>query len=84
MLAQLLVRAFENWNQGAGLELLGDRGDIVQALRLAEHAHEAIALRARAAEQAPFGEDDGPRAQAEDEQDDEDSFGDQTAGFNQT
>ena len=84
LLAQLVVGAFKHGDQRAGLELLGHGGDVLQALGLAEGAHEAVALRAGAAEQSPFGKDDGPGDNAENQQDEEDGFGDQTAGLDQT
>ena len=65
LLAQFVISAFEDRDQRAGLELFGDGGDILQALRLAKGTHEAIALHARAPEQSPLGEDDGPRRHAE-------------------
>src|SRR5579864_891686 len=56
----LLVATFEYSHQWAGLELVRDRGNILQALRLAEGTHKAPALRARTPQQAPFGQDNGP------------------------
>ena len=69
---------------GLGLNCSGYGGDVLQAVRLAEGAHKAIALHPGAAKQPPLGEDDGPGNDAEDEQDEQDGFGDQTAGSDQT
>jgi len=59
------ISAFKYSYQRAGLELIGDGGNILQALRLAEGAHEASTLRLRASKQTPLGENDGPGDQTE-------------------
>ena len=68
--------AFEDTDQRARTELIGDGGDILKALGFAEGAEEASTLNAGATEQAPLGEDDGPGDEAEGQQSDEDEFGD--------
>ena len=48
-----LVDLVEDIDEGAGLELLADGRDFLEAVGLAEGAEEAMALRARAAEARP-------------------------------
>src|ERR1019366_3780388 len=78
------IGAVKYGDQRAGLKLFGHGGDVLQALGLAEHPDEAVALGASAAKHSPLGEDDSPRGDAEYQQDDEDGFGDETAGFDET
>ena len=84
LFAQLAICAVKDCDQWAGLELLGHGRNVLQALGLAEHADEAVALGAGTAEQSPLGEDDGPGGDAEHQQDHENGFGDETAGFYET
>src|ERR1017187_6494502 len=63
-----LESAFEDADQRAGTELIGDGGDILQALGLAKGAQEASTLQAGTAEQDPHGKNDGPGDEAEGEQ----------------
>ena len=63
LFAQLTVGALEDGDQRAGLELLRHGSDVLQPLRLAKRAHEAVALHPRPPEQSPLGENDGPRSQ---------------------
>ena len=65
---EFLDCAFEDADQRAGAELISDGGDVLHALRFAESAHEAAALGAGAADQAPFREDHSPGKHAEGEQ----------------
>ena len=74
-----LISALENADQRTGLELVRDGSDILQALRLAERAHEASALRARPPQQTPFGQDDRPGDQAERQQRKQDQLGDRAS-----
>jgi hypothetical protein len=67
--------AFKNAHQRAGAELFGNGGDILQPLRFAEGAQKTPALHPRAAQQPPFGENDGPRNNAEREQGDQNELG---------
>jgi hypothetical protein len=55
--------------------LLRHRSYVLQALCLAESAHEAATLDSRPPEKAPFGKDDGPRNQTECEQQKQYEFG---------
>ena len=72
----LVVDLGEDGDQRAGLELLGDGGDLGEAAGFAEGAEEALALLAGAGEASPLGEHDGPGKDAGDEQDDQDALGD--------
>jgi hypothetical protein len=65
-------------HQRAGTELIGNRGDVLHALRLAEGADEAAALRARAADQPPLGKNHGPGEHAEGDQQEKHGLGDRT------
>ena len=56
----LVVDLGEDGDQRAGLELIGDCGDLAQPARFAEGAEEALALRLGSAEAGPLGEHDGP------------------------
>ncbi len=73
-----LESAFEDSHQRAGTKLIGDGGNILQALGFAKGAQKASALHAGAAQQAPFGEDDCPGDQAEGQQSEENELGDRT------
>ena len=72
----LIVDLGEDGDERAGLELLGDGGDLGEAAGFAEGAEEALALLARAGEATPLGEHDGPGEDAGEQQDDEDGLGD--------
>ncbi len=63
------VHLVEDVDEGAWLELIACRGNLLQARGLAEGAQESAALRAGLAEAAPLAEDDGPRVNAGNEQD---------------
>src|SRR5271157_4670802 len=84
LLAELAIRTFKYGDQRAGLELFRHGGDILQPLGLAKHADETVALGTRAPEHPPLREDDGPGDNAEYQQDNENGFGDETAGFDET
>src|SRR5205807_458483 len=77
--AIFIVSAFKDGNERTGRILMGRRRHIGQPHGLAEGADKAAALPASTVEAAPFGENDGPTEKAEDEQNNEDSFGDRTA-----
>jgi hypothetical protein len=78
-----LVAAFENSDQRAGTELIGNGGEILHALGFAKGAQEASTLDAGAAQQAPLGKNDGPGDEAESQQGDQDELGDRTGAGNQ-
>ena len=67
----LIVDLVEDGDEGAGLELIGDGGDLAQATRFAKGADETLALRVRFAEAGPLGEHDGPGEDAGKQQNDE-------------
>ncbi len=75
----LVVDLEEDGDERAGLELLGDGGDLGEAAGLAEGAEEAAALGAGAAEAAPLGEHDSPGEDAGEGEQDEHREGDRTA-----
>src|SRR5580658_1739419 len=78
-----LESAFENPDQWAGTELICDRRNILQALCLAKSPQEASALPARAAQQVPFRENDGPGDKTECQQGEKDKLGDRAATGNE-
>ena len=71
--------AFKYSNQRAGLKLIRNRGDVLQALRLAEGADEAAALASRPADHAPLGKNYCPREHAEGNKNEQNGFGDRTS-----
>src|SRR5208282_225909 len=75
---ELLDCAVKHSNQRARAEVRGNRGNVLQALRLAEGVHEASALPARALDQPPFGENYGPGKYAEDDEQEKHGFGNRT------
>src|SRR6185437_9954288 len=66
----------EDRDQRTGLELFRYGRDLRQPARLAESTEEACTLLAGAREGPPFGQHDGPREEAEEQQDDEDDLSD--------
>src|ERR1700722_3636182 len=66
-----VVDLVEDCYQRAGLELIAYCGHFLQAVGLAESAHESPALRARPAEGGRLTENDGPGVEAGDEQQDQ-------------
>ena len=60
------------------MKLIGNGGNILQALSFAKGAQEASALNPSAAQQTPLGEDDGPGDKTEGQQGDEHEPGDRT------
>ncbi len=81
--AVLLESTFENAHQRAGTELIGDRGNILQTLRLAKGPQESSTLQAGAAQQVPFRQDDCPGNQTESEQGEKYELGDGAGTGNQ-
>ncbi len=77
-----LEAAFEHSDERAGTELIGDSGDILQALSFAESPQEATTLYPGAPEQAPLSKDNGPGDETEGQQSDKDELGDGTCAGN--
>ena len=73
-----LKAAFEHSDQRAGTKLIGDGGDILQALSLTKGAKKASALNSSAAEQTPFGKNNGPGDETEGQQGEKNELGDRT------
>ena len=78
-----LVSTFENADQRTGAELIGNGGEILEALGFAKGPQKAAALHSGAPEQAPLGQDDRPGDQAEDHQCNQDELGDRTRAGNE-
>ncbi len=76
---KFLVAGLEHRDQGAGLELLGDSGDVLEALRAAEGTQKTRALRPGPPELPRTRDDDGPAKDAEEQQYEKDRFCDRTA-----
>src|SRR6516165_2698249 len=68
LLSQFVICAFKHCEEWAGFELFRDGSHILQALGLTEHSHKAVALRACAAEQAPFTKNNGPGKETKDQE----------------
>jgi len=65
---EFLNRGFKHSHQRAGTELIGNGGNVLHALRLAEGTDEAAALGARAADQPPLGDNHRPGEHAKGDQ----------------
>src|SRR3954470_7959635 len=68
------VARLEDAHERRGAELAGDGVDLAEALAAVEGLHELLALPAGAAEVHQLAEDDGPRAEREEDQDAEDDL----------
>src|SRR6202789_3516849 len=64
----LVVDFVEDFDEGAGLELLGDGGDFAEAAGLAEGTQEAAVLLIRCFKSPPLGEHDRPGDDAHEQQ----------------
>jgi len=76
---QFLKATLENRRERTRLELIRYGRHILQSSGAAESTLKTRTLDARAAKQAPFGEDDRPRKQAETKQEEKNDLGNRTS-----